>query len=76
MFRWLQNRRRLRRATAYLRAYPEDEPIVQTTLATIALLGMHGPREIASTTAGRKISDEEWSKISPRWERAWAAIVR
>jgi hypothetical protein len=65
---------RHRRAQKYLAAHPDDEPAVQTIVAALDLLAPKSAREVAEMTAARQLSDAEWQKFGPRWERAWNAI--
>jgi hypothetical protein len=75
LFDWLRRKRRMRRATDYLRAHPEDEPAAKAIYITVEFLGATSARQVAEITAGRPLSDEEWTEFGPRWERAWVAIM-
>jgi hypothetical protein len=74
VFGYLARKFRHRRAQKYLSAHPEDEPAVQTIVATLDLLAPRSAREVAEMMAARPLSDDEWQKIGSRWERAWDAI--
>jgi hypothetical protein len=64
VFGWVKKRR----AAKYLNQHPEDE------LAVRLVLRASSARDAAARHAGRKTSDQEWMRISWRWERAWEAI--
>lgn len=79
MFKWLDRRKRERLTTEYLRSHPEDEPAVQAIYMSVEMLGRENvtnARQVAEMLAKRPMSDEEWSKFGPRWERAWYFIMR
>jgi hypothetical protein len=63
------------RAIQYLGKHPEDEPAVKAILIGIEAFEISCAREAAEITAGRPLSDEEWHKYGPRWERAWNFIA-
>ena len=76
MFDWIAGIGRKRRATTYLAAHPEDEPAVTAILLSIeAGFNYQSAREVAEMLKGKELSDSEWSKYGPRWERAWNDIV-
>ena len=76
MWGWFARRKLERRAGAYLKAHPEDEPVVEFILRVEGLLTVNSARELAQLAMDRKLSEDEWARWGPRWERAWTAIVR
>ena len=75
MFAWFSKKARLRRAKAYLRKFPEDEPAAFAILSFVDLFAVQTAREAAEMLAGTQMTDDEWGKVAPRWEKTWAAIV-
>nr|WMC98992.1 hypothetical protein RAR13_09980 [Aminobacter aminovorans] len=76
MFRWLKQRKLEKRAADYLHIHPEDEPAVKAIFFAMMALAPRNVWEVASITAGREISPEEWEIYGPRWERAWTFMNR
>jgi len=74
MFGYFTKMLRRRRARRYLAAHPEDQVAVQTIVASLELSILKFAREVVEMMAGRTLSDDEWRKVAPRWERAWNAI--
>jgi hypothetical protein len=75
LLHWIARKFQEHRARNYLLAFPEDEPTVQAILVALRLNPDVGARDAAQMMAGRKLSDDEWEKVGPRWERAWIAIA-
>lgn len=76
MFRKMKHNARTRRAIEYLRNHPEDEAAVKAILSSTYILDARSAREVAQSTGGRAMTEEERHVFGPRWERAWYAIVR
>lgn len=45
--------------------------IVQQAIEAALILGAGSARQAAEITAGRELSDPEWSEIGKFWERNW-----
>ena len=74
MFRWIVRRALKRRVVEYLKYFPDDEAAVFAVLSATELFSPKNVREVAEMSAGRQLSDEEWTKLAPRWERVWTQV--
>lgn len=74
MFKWFVRRARTKRAAKYLKSYPDDYPAVQAILSSLEL-EVRAAREVAEMLSGRKLTDNEWNNVAPRWERTWNAVI-
>lgn len=52
-----------------------DAETLAAAIEAAIMLGAGSAREAAERTLGRKITDVEWEKAGPRWERAWDVTV-
>ena len=66
---------RERRVDEYLKSFPDDDPAVQAIIFAADTVNATSPREAAEVLAGWEMSDDEWGRVGPRWERAWSAVI-
>jgi hypothetical protein len=74
MFKLFAKAMRKRRAERYLQDFPEDHAAVGPILFALDRFEPQSARDVAEMRAGHPISDAQWEKVSPRWNRAWKAI--
>src|SRR5262249_21751777 len=75
MHKWYAKRARVNRGMKYLRTYSEDAVCVEAIVVSLTVLHANSARDVAESVAGRILSEEEWQRFGPRWERAWNAVV-
>jgi predicted transcriptional regulator len=75
MWDWFKKRARERRARRYLATHSEDEVAAEAILGTLESLSADTARDVAEMVAGRKLTDEQWKRFGPRWQRTWDAVI-
>jgi len=56
---------------SYAQALASDAIARKVIEMTQSIVDAKSAREIAETVVGRSLSDDEWQKRGPQWERAW-----
>lgn len=74
--RWWKHKKRRQKAKLYLSRHSDDEVTVAAILLVTETQSVGNPREAAEFLARRKLDDDDWDKISPRWERAWDHVIQ